>query len=237
MITGKHKISFLQRTKKITKQRHSSHNNMRRLSIDNFKSLLTILPNYIKMFKKIFVRRLSNSIPNQSAMIRQLLTNTAMFHFVRHRVQLVCNFSVLKIEEDYWNYVADVAMPTVRWLSQTSKNITHRNFINWDYPRTEYNIRHRQRIIDNKLKQVEANLKIHLQQRPHCEEQGNATSFDQTMNMIDEALTILLMKDLEKYVEYFQHKKLILNFDLNEVYLVKSFYDCNPTEEQVLNNT
>ncbi|CAF1469350.1 unnamed protein product [Rotaria sordida] len=74
-----------------------------------------------------------------------------MLHFIRHRALLMCTLSELKIEEDYWKHVADVAMPTVRWLSQTFKDIMKRNFINWDYPRTEHNIRHRQRLIDNKL--------------------------------------------------------------------------------------
>ncbi|CAF1486875.1 unnamed protein product [Rotaria sordida] len=92
-----------------------------------------------------------------------------MLHFIRHRALLMCTLSELKIEEDYWKHVADVAMPTVRWLSQTSKDITKRNFINWDYPRTEHNIRHRQRLIDNKLQQAEANLKAHLQQSPPSE--------------------------------------------------------------------
>ncbi|CAF1444704.1 unnamed protein product [Rotaria sordida] len=102
-------------------------------------------------------------------MIRQLLTNnTAILHFIRHRALLMCTLSELKIEEDYWKHGADVAMPTVRWLSQTSKDITKRNFINWDYPRTEHNIRHRQRLIDNKLQQAETNLKVHLQQSPPC---------------------------------------------------------------------
>ncbi|CAF4796454.1 unnamed protein product, partial [Rotaria sp. Silwood1] len=38
--------------------------------------------------------------------------NTAMLHFIRHRGLLMCTLSELKIEEDYWKPVADVAMPT-----------------------------------------------------------------------------------------------------------------------------
>ncbi|CAF3974765.1 unnamed protein product [Rotaria sordida] len=96
-----------------------------------------------------------------------------MLHFIRRRALLMCTLSELKIEEDYWKHVADEAMPTVRWLSQASKDITKRNSINWDYPRTEHNIRHRQKLIYNKLQQAEANLKVHLQQSPPSAKFGN----------------------------------------------------------------
>ncbi|CAF4237685.1 unnamed protein product, partial [Rotaria sordida] len=163
MATFKSQTPLLQPAQKTKKTWRFSNNNMHHkniqksnLSIDNWKNSSRTLPNYRKMPNKIFIHRLSKSIPSQCAMIRQLLTNnTAMLHFIRHRALLMCTLSELKIEEDYWKHVADVAMPTVRWLSQTSKDITKRNFINWDYPRTEHNIRHRQRLIDNKLQQAE----------------------------------------------------------------------------------
>ncbi|CAF1455319.1 unnamed protein product [Rotaria sordida] len=159
MATFKSQTPLLQPAQKTKKTWRFSNNSMHHkniqksnLSIDNWKNSSRTLPNYRKMPNKIFIHRLSKSIPSQCAMIRQLLTNnTAMLHFIRHRALLMCTLSELKIEEDYWKHVADVAMPTVRWLSQTFKDIMKRNFINWDYPRTEHNIRHRQRLIDNKL--------------------------------------------------------------------------------------
>ncbi|CAF1292873.1 unnamed protein product, partial [Rotaria sordida] len=137
-----------------------------------------------------------------------------MLHFIRRRALLMCTLSELKIEEDYWKHVADEAMPTVRWLSQASKDITKRNSINWDYPRTERNIRHRQRLIYNKLQQAEANLKVHLQQSPPNEAQATYNQMRQiTKEFRTQAITLyvqslgreneLLSNEIKRIIEGF----------------------------------
>ncbi|CAF3407839.1 unnamed protein product [Rotaria sp. Silwood1] len=121
MTTFKSQTPLLQRAQKTKKpwrfsnnSRHHTNMNKRHLSIDNWKNSSRTLPNSGKMPDNVFIHRLSKSIPSQCAMIRQLLMNTAMLHFIRHRGLLMCTLSELKIEEDYWKPVADVAMPTVR---------------------------------------------------------------------------------------------------------------------------
>ncbi|CAF1241679.1 unnamed protein product [Rotaria sordida] len=53
------------------------------------------------------------------------------------------------------------------------------------------------------------------------------------MNIISNALVILVENSLYYLRTNFEQKKILLQFDINDAHLVKSFYDLNPTEEQI----
>ncbi len=120
------------------------------------------------------------------------------------------------------------------WLSQISKDVTHKNAINWDHTETKMNIKHRQQIIRNKLRQAECNIYIHLQQPyPFYSQMKSKTSMDDIMNIIFNAPLMVIKNSLYYLRLNFEQKKTLLNFDIKDAHLVKSFYDLNPTEEQV----
>jgi len=56
---------------------------------------------------------------------------------------------------------------------------------------------------------------------------------DQFMNIISNALVIVVENSLYYFRTNFEQKKILLHYDMNDSDLVKSFYDLNPTEEQV----
>ncbi|CAF1360334.1 unnamed protein product [Rotaria sordida] len=58
-------------------------------------------------------------------------------------------------------------------------------------------------------------------------------SFEQWMNIICNALVVLIQNDLHHFNTNFEQKKILFTYDIHDVYLVKSFYDLNPIEEQV----
>ncbi|CAF1561914.1 unnamed protein product, partial [Rotaria sordida] len=141
-----------------------------------------------------------------------------------------------KIEQDYWNDIANlITIPVVVWLSEAGKDITKQNSINWDHTKTKINIQHRQKIIENKLQQAEYNLNIHLQQPcPFDCEIYNKTSMDHFLNIISNVLVTLVENSLYYLHTNFEQKKILLKFDITDANLVKSFYDLNPTVEQIV---
>jgi hypothetical protein len=105
------------------------------------------------------MKAISNEYHDQ---IERLLNSFTVLEFLRQRAELVCTVVQLKIEQDYWNYIGNLNLPIVAWLSKVSKDVTKENFINWDHTKTKENIAHRQRIISSKLHQTEINLFIHF---------------------------------------------------------------------------
>jgi hypothetical protein len=195
-----------------------------------------LIPNYKQLspyqFKDLLVKVIS---PSDYHQIEKWFTNFTMLPFIKQRAELICVFFQLKIEQDYWNYIANlITMPVVIWLSQLSKEVTQKSSINWDHTKTKINIKRRQQIIRNKLRHAECNIYIHLQQPyPFYSQMKNTTSVDHLMNIIFNALLIVTKNSLYYFYLNFQQKKILLNFDIKDAYLVKSFYDLNPTEEQV----
>jgi hypothetical protein len=147
----------------------------------------------------------------------------------------MCTVFQLKIEQDYWNYIANwTSMPEMNWLSEISKDVTKQNSINWDHTKTKINIQHRQQIIEHKLRQAERHLNIHLQQPyPFYWQSPNNHCMEQCINIISNALVIVVENSLYYFRTNFEQKKILLYYDMNDAFLVKSFYDLNPTEEQV----
>ncbi len=115
-----------------------------------------------------------------------------------------------------------------------SKDVTKQNFINWDHTKTKENIVHLQRIINSNLEQAEINLFIHFQQPYPLDWQIQyKNSTDHSLKIIYNALAVVLHNSLYYFHLNFEQKKILLNFDIHDAYLVKSFYDLNPTQEQV----
>ncbi|CAF1396239.1 unnamed protein product [Rotaria sordida] len=58
-------------------------------------------------------------------------------------------------------------------------------------------------------------------------------SFEQWMNIIYNALVVLMQNDLHRFNTNFEQKKILFTYDIHDVHLVKSFYELSPIEEQV----
>ncbi|UJR06537.1 hypothetical protein I4U23_010820 [Adineta vaga] len=146
----------------------------------------------------------------------------------------MCMRFQLEMEKDYWQHVTDRLLFAVQWLSRMPKNLTKRCSINWDYPRTEHNIRHRQKLTENKLNKICQQLRIHLQQQYSCYHSlvSDKTSTHEIMHIISDTLRVLIENGLKELHTRFEQKKSMLPVDADEIQLVKSFYELHPTENQ-----
>ncbi|CAF2924790.1 unnamed protein product [Rotaria sp. Silwood2] len=203
------------------------------MSTDHWKQSCKLLPKYKNLSYRKFKHLLSNAIPIYRNRIQQCLASMEMLQFVQQLAVFMCTYFQLKIEEDYWNYIANLSMPAVTWLSKVSKDVTQQNSINWDHTKTKINIQYRQNIIQNKLHQTEIDLYNHLQQYSSSLSMNNKLPFEQSINIIHNALLVLIQKDLHCFSTNFEQKKILLSYDINYAHLVKSFYDLNPIQEQI----
>jgi len=138
------------------------------------------------------------------------------------------------MEKGYWKHVIDELLSAVNRLLRMPKNLTRRYSINWDYPRTEKNIRHRQRLTENKVNQIDAQIRTHLEKYPSCRSISDKTLVDQNMRMIDDALEVMICNNLENLYTRFKQKEALIQYDAYDIHLIKSFYNLHPTEDQVI---
>jgi len=140
----------------------------------------------------------------------------------------------LEMEKDYWKHVTDGLLTAIQWLSRMPKNLTRRYSINWDYPRTEQNIRHRQRSIENKLNQISQEVQFHSQKYPSCWTISDKILIDQAMHMISDTLQVIMGNDLQNLHTRFEEKKILIQYDAYDIHLLKTFLDLYPTQDQVI---
>ncbi|CAF4380218.1 unnamed protein product [Rotaria sordida] len=125
-------------------------------------------------------------------------------------------------------------MSVVTWLSEVSKDVIEKNSINWDHSKIKLNIQYQQNLIRNKLQRLEINLYNYLQRySSNLKLNDDKISSEQWMNIICNALVVLMQNDLHHFNTNFEQKKILFMYDINDAHLVKSFYDLNPIEEQV----
>ncbi|CAF1228144.1 unnamed protein product, partial [Rotaria magnacalcarata] len=61
----------------------------------------------------------------------------------------------------------------------------------------------------------------------------NQLHMKDSIDIVFQAFAIILRNDLNPFYVHFEQKKLMLHFNFHDAYLVKSFYDLNPTEKQI----
>ena len=214
-------------------ENHRRQNRTVYLSVDKWKLSRYLMPNYSKFPDHLFKHLLCKTIPRYRHQISQYLTNPKLLSFIQQYAHLLCIIFQLEMENDYWKHAINGLLSAVNWLSRIPKNFTKRYSINWDYPRTEHNLRHRQRLTTNKLEKANRELYFHLQQYSLCWPISHKRFRHRILTIISQALTVLIKNGLQKLHVKLEEKKTIMQFDAYDVYLLKSFYDLNPTEEQV----
>ena len=179
------------------------------------------------MVRSLFQESLANAIPHHRHDILLWLKNPKIFNFVKQLVHDAAVIHQSEMELNYWNAVLDAAGSTFALLLSESRGLTRKNYIHWDYPQTEQNIRHRQQLIQNRMNQYKAKLSVQM------EKQTGIGMTAESMEIIRQASNAMIEVHLRIFYAKLNEKLILLQYDMYDVQLVKSFYDMFPNEEQV----
>ncbi|CAF3049806.1 unnamed protein product [Rotaria socialis] len=203
------------------------------IPIDKWKTSRQLIPNYSKMSSRLFVDLLCTNLASHQNKIKHWLIHTNQLQRFRRYAELLNNILLLEIEQDYWETITDSVSIEIIWLSNMPKDTTKINSINWAYPRTIENLNKRQTIIQNKLKQAQHQLMIQLKEESLIVRPSISKSID-PLNLLTTAIKELVHQGQQRLRTMYEEQKIIFGFDHNDLHLVKSFYDLNPTEEQLI---
>jgi len=206
------------------------------LSTDHWQQILKILPKYHKIsndqFRSLILEFISSRDINCT--IIEWLNNFSILQFLHEHAEFISIVSQLKIEQNYWNFLTDMITITKVHLSEISKEFTNKNSINLDHSRTEEYIEHRKNLIEHKLQEAKHNFDSHSQETlPFYHQMENINTIDHCMHILSTALASLVQHNIQYLHTNFEQKKILWQLDINDICLVKSFYNLNPTDEQV----
>lgn len=206
------------------------------LATDHCNQCSKYLPNYKNLSDHQFKDLLMKGIADKHRPeVEQVLSNYFMLRFIRKHAELMCYVSQLKLERAYWYFVLQLLdMPIGNWLSEIPKAMLNKNSLNWDRMKTKINIQHRQANSKRLLKSAQGKLRDHSKEqqlfpRPF----DRRSSQDRLLLVIYTGLHVLVENSLYYFRLNFQQKRILLESDLIQASLVKSFHDLNPSAEQV----
>ena len=149
--------------------------------------------------------------------------------YARTYAQLINDLFYLKMKDDYLTYYLSLVtspefISSSHYMSKSSRkehNLHRLQFIKQE------NIFKQQTFIQKRLQQVEKQLDIHKQQVPEY------ISVD--LNRLSTVIPAFVRKGQLKLSADFERKKLLLKYDIDDYYLIYTFYNLNPTMDQQKN--
>ncbi|CAF3322185.1 unnamed protein product [Rotaria socialis] len=211
----------------------NSTTNKSSIPTDKWKTSRQLIPNYLKMSSRLFMDLLCTNLTSHQNKIKHWLIQTNQLQCFRRHAELLNNILLLEIEQDYWDTITDSVPIEIIWLSNMPKDTTRINSINLAYPRTIENLNKRQTIIQNKLKHIQHQFMIHLKEESLIAQHSISKSID-LLNLIDTAIRQFVHQGQQRLRTMYGEQKLIFEFDTHNLRLVKSLYNLNPTNEQLL---
>ena len=189
-------------------------------------------PKYLNVSAHQFGQSVINVARANHQALPKCFKRVPVLHFYQRYARLLDKVCHLKLEQTYWNCVAETLLDAMTWLSRMPKGLNRRDSIIWEYPKTEKNIRKRQQTMLNQRQRAQDDLDAHAQEENWpCELAEGGSTYNHIV--ISLAVETLVQQGLRSVETNFEQKKILLDIDSKEVQLVRSLYDLNPTEEQV----
>ena len=190
------------------------------------------VPNFLSVPDAVFKQRLLTEVKDDRTAIEQWLEAEAMLRYARQCACLSSEVCYWKVEQDFWQLYMTTAIAEAIWLSQLPKTTFTSSHIQWPYCKTEKNIRKRQKAIQKKLAMAESKLNEYVQQPlPLLMQPDDSTN--RAMSSLAVAILSFVQKGQKRLRDGFKRKEAALAIDINDIRLVKSFWDLRPTQEQV----
>ena len=175
-------------------------------------------PDYLKVPDYAFKKMLSVALEGGEAVVQSLDTPDKL-HYARVYAQLVNDICFLQLKQDYYEQYYRVVHEAGMGSSTLSKEVIKQSHLHRIEFITEGNMERRRQSTIEALKRAEETLEKHKQS---------------TMPNLSPLILAFVRKGQHKLSAEFKRKLLLLQYDVNNVQLVKAFYESQPTEDQVL---
>ena len=180
-------------------------------------------PDYLKVPDHIFKKMLSSALEGIESTI-QWLDTPEKLQYTRQYAQWVNDLFYLRLKQDFWEHYYHIAMTNGLWSLNISNQFAKENSLRRMKFITQSNVNQRRQTVSEELKEAEKKLNTHKQLA------SNATVDMHRLSMV---IPAFVRRGQRKLVADFERRKLLLQLDANDYYLVQAFYDLKPTEEQV----
>ena len=190
------------------------------------------LPNYLRVPDSVFKSQLLKEVTQDRPTIENWLNIDSMLQYTRESARLTNNFCYWKMEFEFWQIYVTTAKNEALWLSQLSKEVIYQSYISWQYCTTEKNIEKRQKELKKKSEMAATKVNEHIQKAPPIPS-PRSSQVTYIMNHLSDAIITFVNKSQKSLQDRFKKREVTLKLDIEDVRLMKKFYQQEPSEQQV----
>ena len=132
------------------------------------------------------------------------------------------------MEQDFWKTYNNNTQIEVHWLSKMSETMLKCNNISETFLKTQNCMNKHLKIIENRLQQAVQKLNEHLQEQQQV---SKLSTID--MRLLTAVTIAFVRQDQSQLCKKYEEKNSELMLNVNDIRLVKEFYDLKPNDVQV----
>ena len=181
-------------------------------------------------FKERLFTTTSNDQRRQIKVKQWLETDVTLLQFIKQHACLVGDFYLLTMELDLYKTYINMTQPETLWFSQISISVIKYNKICQNLFKIHTYIKKQLKMIDSQLQKSTQKVIKFVQQ----EEQQVSTLSIMDMNLLKAFISTFVRQDQQQLNGELDKKRHLLMLNMNDVRLVKEFFDLKPSPQQVV---
>ena len=224
-------LSQLSITKELhpAKKKATNHTSNQESQKNQPKDPKIFRPGYLKVSDAAFKQMLINSIENGEQLAVCLNTDEKI-QFVRRVTEMTNQIKYFDLQRQLWQDYYNLGLKEGQWAPQVSKSYAEEHRTCRTYGYRQHIIRKRQQTIQYQLQRSSNELQASIKELENYSKQWQP-SF--SANRLSEGIIQCVNKGQQRLREDFEYKKKMLQFDANDHYLIRTFYQCRPNQEEV----
>ena len=182
-------------------------------------------------FKQRLLTIVNNDLHRKDQIQQLFNANNALTEIGRQRSCLISNIYSTKIEQDFWKSYQTETRIEFLWLSKMNESMLESNNISKEFLKNQRSMSQNLKYIEKRLPKNLKKLDDRLQEREEEEEFLQLSTADKSL--LTATILALVRQDQPKLRNKYEKKHSQLMLNVNDIRLVKQFYDLKPDEMQL----
>lgn len=152
--------------------------------------------------------------------------------YLREHTRLLDRVYYLKLEQDLWQNYIQYGETYSCWTLPLSKTIIEQNQLTSDYHQSKTSMEKYQLKIEQQLKEAEQYVHQHTSLLKHHQHKDSTINIDE--QRLWAAALGVVRRGQHKLRQSYEHRKIIFKLCAKDNHLVRSCYNCQPTEDEII---
>ena len=186
-------------------------------------------PHFSKVSDRVFKQILSNAIKGGHQLV-QCLNTEEKIQFIRHMTELTNQAQYLDLQRHLWQDYHNIGVKEGQWGPSVSNSFARQHRVCRTYGHSRSVIEKRLETIQYELQRTRNDLHVCSEKLEQYAKQWQPFF---NANDLSQAIIECVKNNQRRLCQLFELKRKVLQFDADDHRLLRAFYQCEPSREQI----